>query len=298
MKTLRYLYLLVYTFGLALLWSSVANAQLVRPRKPTEAAIKQEEKPYKPAPTRAEIEDMTEPLIRDVSVGSNVRNVTISFSAFPNTVPIVEIGSRKPIRRVADVETVYDPTNGIFNQLFASASARFTAFDDGLGLPTLKRASLQPFLVRNFFSDLKRHDLGPNFWERNYNGSVQKQFLTTPLWGVGSTSPYGHDGRSVNLKQVILRHGGEALAARNAFADLSSVDELSIIAFLNTLLVFPPDDTASNLNPGDRNTPDFPKQGHGSIRLTGLFNDPSDVETGGDAFGLVKGELRSARQRQ
>jgi len=181
-------------------------------------------------------------------------------------------------RRVADVETVYDPTNGIFNQLFATASARFTAFDDGLGLPTLKRASLQPFLVSNFFSDLKRHDLGPNFWERNYNGSWQKEFLTTPLWGVGSTSPYGHDGRSVNLKQVILRHGGEALAARNAFAALSSRDELSIIAFLNTLLVFPPDDTASNLNPGDRNAPDFPQHGHGSIRLTGLFNDPSDVE--------------------
>ena len=181
-------------------------------------------------------------------------------------------------RRVADVETIFDPDNGIFNQLFATASARFTAFDDGLGLPTLKRASLQPFLVRNFFSDLKRHDLGPNFWERNYNGSWQKEFLTPPLWGVGSTSPYGHDGRSVNLKQVILRHGGEALAARNAFAALSSDDELSIIAFLNTLLVFPPDDTASNLDPGDRNAPNFPQQGHGSIRLTGLFNDPSDVE--------------------
>ncbi|HKR61025.1 MAG TPA: di-heme oxidoredictase family protein [Pyrinomonadaceae bacterium] len=181
-------------------------------------------------------------------------------------------------RRVADVETVYDPVNGIFNNLFATATARFTASDDGSGLPTLKRASLQPFLVRNFFSDLKRHDLGPNFWERNYNGTLQKEFLTTPLWGVGSTAPYGHDGRSVNLKQVILRHGGEALAARNAFAALSSADELKVIGFLSTLIVFPPDDTASNLNPGDRNAAFFPQVGHGSIRLTTLFNDPSDVE--------------------
>ncbi len=43
--------------------------------------------------------------------------------------------------------------------------------------------------------------------------------------------------------------------------------------------LFPPDDTASNLNPGDRNTAGFPQYGgHGSIKLTGLFNDPGDPE--------------------
>ena len=51
-----------------------------------------------------------------------------------------------------------------------------------------------------------------------------------------------------------------------------------VIEFLNTLVLFPPDDTASNLNPGDRNAAGFPQYGHGSIRLTGLFNDPSDPE--------------------
>lgn len=181
-------------------------------------------------------------------------------------------------RRVADVETVYDPTKGIFNGLFATASARFIATDDGSGHPTLKRPSLQPFLVKNIFTDFKRHDLGPNFWERNYNGTLQKEFLTTPLWGVGTTSPYGHDGRSVNLKQVILRHGGEAQSARDAFAALSSQDEANLLIFLSTLVIFPPDDTASNLNPGNRNDPRFPQSGHGSIRLPALFNDPNDIE--------------------
>ena len=97
MKHLNRSRLVLCSFGLVLLCWSVTSAQLVRPRKPTEPAIKQEEKPYKPAPTRAEIEDMSVSSIRSVSVGSNVRNVTIQFSAFPNTVPIVEIGSRKPI---------------------------------------------------------------------------------------------------------------------------------------------------------------------------------------------------------
>ena len=161
---------------------------------------------------------------------------------------------------------------------FATAAGRFAATDDGSGHPTLKRPSLQPFLVKNFFSDLKRHDLGPNFWERNYNGTMQKEFLTTPLWGVGSTSPYGHDGRSVNLKMVILRHGGEAQAARDAFAALSPVDEANVRVFLSSLVLFPPDDTASNLNPGDRNAPNFPQAGHGSIRLPALFNNPLDIE--------------------
>ena len=55
------------------------------------------------------------------------------------------------------------------------------------------------FVVRNIFTDFKRHDLGPNFHERDYNGTIRTQLLTTPLWGVANTGPYGHDGRSMNL---------------------------------------------------------------------------------------------------
>ncbi len=181
-------------------------------------------------------------------------------------------------RRVADVETVYDPAKGIFNNLFATASALFTAVDDGSGFPSLKRARLQPFLVRNIFADFKRHDLGPNFYERNYDGTTRTQFMTTPLWGVGTTAPYGHDGRSINLTEVILRHGGEAEAVRNRFARLERGERSALLDFLNSLIIFPPDDTASNLDPGNRNALGFPQFGHGSIRLTGLFNNPSDVE--------------------
>jgi len=181
-------------------------------------------------------------------------------------------------RRVADVETVYDPSRGLFNRLFATATLRLVATDDGSGYPTLKRASLQPFVVKNFFADLKRHDLGPAFHERNYDGTTTTQFLTEPLWGVGSTSPYGHDGRSINLREVILRHGGEAQSQRNAFAALPEASKLALFEFLESLVLFPPDDTASNLDPGDKTTPGFPQKGHGSIRLGALFNDPNDPE--------------------
>ena len=77
---------------------------------------------------------------------------------------------------------------------------------------------------------------------------------------------------------MILRHGGEAQRSRDAFARLPDPQQSAIIDFLNSLVLFPPDDTASNLNPGDRNTAGFPQYGHGSIRLPVLFNDPTDPE--------------------
>ncbi len=181
-------------------------------------------------------------------------------------------------RRVADLETVYDPVNGIFNRLFATASVLFTPQDDGSGFPALKYPANQPFLVRNIFTDFKRHDLGPDFYERNYDGTIRRQFLTTPLWGVGTSAPYGHDGRSLNLREVILRHGGEALHARDAFATLAPGDQNKVLEFLGSLVIFPPDDTASTLDPGNRTARSFPQLGHGSVNLTVLFNNPSDVE--------------------
>lgn len=181
-------------------------------------------------------------------------------------------------RRVADVETAYDSERGNFNSLFATATPLFTPVSDTSGYPFWKRPNRSTFLVKNIFTDFKRHDLGPNFYERNYDGSYQTLFLTTALWGVGSTSPYGHDGRSINLRDVILRHGGEAQAARDRFAALNANKQQDVIEFLNSLILFPPDDTASNLDPGDRNAPNFPQHGQGSIRLGVLFNDPNDPE--------------------
>ena len=181
-------------------------------------------------------------------------------------------------RRVADVETVYDPANGIFNNLFATARPLFNSTDDGSGFPAIKVPKLQSFPVRNIFTDFKRHDLGPNFYERSYDGTTRTQFMTTALWGVGSTSPYGHDGRSINLTEVILRHGGEAQAARDNFAGLPRHFRGELLEFLHSLILFPPEDTASNLNTGDRNRAGFPQFGHGSIKLSVLFNNPLDLE--------------------
>ena len=53
---------------------------------------------------------------------------------------------------------------------------------------------------------------------------------------------------------------------------------MALDVFLNSLVLFPPDDTASNLDPANRAASGFPQVGHGSIKLTVLFNDPTDPE--------------------
>ncbi len=77
---------------------------------------------------------------------------------------------------------------------------------------------------------------------------------------------------------MILRHGGEAQQTRDAYAAAPARDRGDLLAFLNSLVLFPPDDTASNLDPGDRTAANFPQFQHGAIKLTVLFNDPKDIE--------------------
>jgi hypothetical protein len=130
------------------------------------------------------------------------------------------------------------------------------------------------FYLLNYF---KRHDLGPSFHEREYDGTLVKEFMTEPLWGVGTTAPYGHDGRSINLYEVILRHGGEARASRKKYSQLIPNRQRQILEFLQTLVLFPPDDTASNLNAGNPGTENLQDPAeHGSINLGALFQIASE----------------------
>jgi hypothetical protein len=67
----------------------------------------------------------------------------------------------------------------------ATATPLHGEVDDGSGFPPIKLPLGQPFLVRNIFADFKRHDLGPNFHERNFDSALTTHFMTAPLWGLG-----------------------------------------------------------------------------------------------------------------
>jgi hypothetical protein len=86
------------------------------------------------------------------------------------------------------------------------------------------------------FSDLKRHDVGPDLAEaRAYRGVPAALFLTPPLWGVARSRPYLHDARAVQLEDAILLHAGEAQEARDAYAALADVDRGALRVLLTTL---------------------------------------------------------------
>lgn len=91
------------------------------------------------------------------------------------------------------------------------------------------------------FGDLKRHKitdeevagLGNELFSQRFVG--RDIFMTAELWGVGSTSPYGHRNDMTTLDEIIREHGGEARLARDAYVNSDASSREAIVAFLKTL---------------------------------------------------------------
>jgi hypothetical protein len=97
------------------------------------------------------------------------------------------------------------------------------------------------YTVRGIYTDFKYHDLGEDFYQVQFDGSVMREWRTAPLWGVGTTAPYGHDGASLTLHDVIRRHGGEALGAQQAYTALQPTERRLIVVFLESLVLYQTD---------------------------------------------------------
>ncbi len=104
------------------------------------------------------------------------------------------------------------------------------------------------YTVRGIYSDFKFHDVGEAFYQMQFDGSMVKKWKTAPLWGVGSTAPYGHDGASLDLDSVIRRHGGEALQARVGYTSLSDADRKNLLCFLQSLVLYQTDQLPCDVN--------------------------------------------------
>ena len=106
------------------------------------------------------------------------------------------------------------------------------------------------------YTDLKRHNLcddpgdpgGLRFYcnEKLAQGRPDQDgrpgmefFITRKLWDVGNSAPYGHRGDLTTIAEAILAHGGEARAARDAFAARPVGNQAAVVNFLKTLVVLP-----------------------------------------------------------
>ncbi|MBI5154126.1 hypothetical protein HZA57_02730 [Candidatus Poribacteria bacterium] len=107
------------------------------------------------------------------------------------------------------------------------------------------------FTVSGIYTDFKHHDMGPAMFQVAFDGSVQKLWRTAPLWGVGSTAPYAHDGADFTLDSVIRRHGGEAQAATDAYRNGTEQQRRDVVEFLNSLVLYNPDKIPVDINNDD-----------------------------------------------
>ena len=104
------------------------------------------------------------------------------------------------------------------------------------------------------YSDLKRHSMGrcladliKQQTDREGVFVPRDEFLTRPLWGVGDTGPWMHDGRALSLRQAIEMHSDTACVddgsglesaangAVRAFEEMSWDDQEALVAFLRSL---------------------------------------------------------------
>ena len=114
----------------------------------------------------------------------------------------------------------------------------------GPGGATVHEPKREGFVVEDVFTDLRHHNLGERFYDYSYRDGKMystRRFRTPPLWGIGSTAPYGHDGLSPTLDDVIRRHGGEAEASTAAYAGAPAADREAVVAFLESLVLYIPE---------------------------------------------------------
>ena len=86
------------------------------------------------------------------------------------------------------------------------------------------------------YSNLLLHDvMPPGFRGMAEPGADMGFFRTPPLWGIGATAPYMHDGRASNLTASILAHDSEAAGVVARVQALSASQHDALLAFLRSL---------------------------------------------------------------
>ncbi|MFW2541023.1 di-heme oxidoredictase family protein [Primorskyibacter sp. 2E107] len=117
--------------------------------------------------------------------------------------------------------------------------------------------------VAGVYSDFKHWDLGPGFEEVRYDGTVQRTHRTAPLWGVGSTAPFGHSGQYMTLHAAIAAHGGAAQGARDGYLALASEERAAVVDFLRSLVLYVSDELPTDLDGDGIIAGDFVVNGQG-----------------------------------
>lgn len=103
-------------------------------------------------------------------------------------------------------------------------------------IPALSGQTIFPY------TDLLLHDMGEGLADGRPDFLANGQeWRTPPLWGIGLVEAVNkhtrflHDGRARSMAEAILWHGGEGLAAREAFRSMSQEEREALLRFLEAL---------------------------------------------------------------
>ena len=82
-------------------------------------------------------------------------------------------------------------------------------------------------------SEVAKKEKPPKF------GAGSREWRTPPLWGLGDSAPYLHDGRAETITVAIAMHGGEGALAAQSFLNLTLSEQMQVDLFLQSLAAPP-----------------------------------------------------------
>jgi len=187
------------------------------------------------------------PNLRAQVAGAFAGDIGLSNKVFPESDGQRDVSDTQFDQTVFFASVIAVPASGPRNGKAYIGRTRFHDFGcAGCHIPTLVTGdSVIPELSHQTihpYTDLLVHDMGDSLTDsRRDFEATGREWRTPALWGIGLTqliatqATFLHDGRARTLEEAILWHGGEAMAAREAFRTASKSDRDALIAFLMTL---------------------------------------------------------------
>ncbi|MBY0360236.1 MAG: hypothetical protein K2W82_19705 [Candidatus Obscuribacterales bacterium] len=105
-------------------------------------------------------------------------------------------------------------------------------------LPLINYIEIKPMENVEFhpYTDFLVHDMGPELADGiPQEGARGGEWRTVPLWGLRFKKFLLHDGRTRDIHEAILMHGGQGEDSAKRYQELNSKDKEALLAFLKSL---------------------------------------------------------------
>jgi CxxC motif-containing protein (DUF1111 family) len=189
----------------------------------------------------------TVPMLRQQTAGAFFNDIGLTNKLLPEPDGMRDVNDDQFEQVVFFVSTIGVPAaapqdaaarrgRGLFDDLGCAGCHVATLTTGDHPIAQLAHQTIHPY------TDLLLHDVGDLLTDARRDFLAEGvEWRTPPLWGLGLVqivepdATFLHDGRARTLPEAILWHGGEAMAAREAFRLAAKQERDALIAFLQTL---------------------------------------------------------------